>query len=178
MLPMSWAQALLKWDRQRVANGKEAWSMPIKLARHSVLGMLSLRFLSLLRVFRPYGHRYITEQALIEEWLEGIASACAVSTDLALEVARCGQLIKGYGSTNERGKDNLLHILKTVCVPDTSKTAAEQTAAVSQIRKAALQDEAGQLLDQALSLHGAPVRPVKAQPILWMKNPRIKSSSS
>lgn len=178
MLPMSWAQALLKWDRQRVANGKEAWSMPIKLARHSVLGMLSLRFLSLLRVFRPYGHRYITEQALIEEWLQGIASACAVSTDLALEVARCGQLIKGYGSTNERGKDNLLHILKTVCVPDSSKSAAEQTAAVSQIRKAALQDEAGQLLDQALSLHGAPVRPVKAQPILWMKNPRIKSSNS
>ena len=178
MLPMSWAQAVLKWDRNRVANGKDAWSMPIKLARHSVIGMLSLRFLSLLRVFRPYGHRYLTEQALIEDWLHGIASACAVSTDLALEVARCGQLIKGYGSTNERGKDNLLHILKTVCVPDANKTAAEQTAAVSQIRKAALQDEAGQLLDQALSLHGAPVRPVKAQPILWMKNPRIKSSSS
>ena len=178
MLPMSWAQALLKWDRNRVANGKDAWSMPIKLARHSVIGMLSLRFLSLLRVFRPFGHRYLTEQALIEEWLNGIASACTVSTDLALEVARCGQLIKGYGSTNERGKDNLLHILKTVCVPDFSQSAAAQIAAVSQIRKAALQDEAGQLLDQALMQHGAPVRPVKAQPILWMKNPRIKTNHS
>ncbi len=177
MLPMSWAQAVLKWDRNRIANGKDAWSMPIKLARHSVIGMLSLRFLSLLRVFRPFGHRYLTEQALIEEWLNGIANACALSSDLALEVARCGQLIKGYGSTNERGKENLLHILKTVCVPDASKSVAEQIAAVSQIRKAALQDEAGQLLDQALVLHGAPVRPVKAQPILWMKNPRLKSKN-
>jgi indolepyruvate ferredoxin oxidoreductase beta subunit len=139
--------------------------------------MLSLRFLSLLRVFRPFGHRYLTEQALIEEWLSGIANACALSSDLAHEVARCGQLIKGYGSTNERGKENLLHILKTVCVPDASKSVAEQIAAVSQIRKAALQDEAGQLLDQALVLHGAPARPVKAQPILWMKNPRLKSKN-
>jgi indolepyruvate ferredoxin oxidoreductase beta subunit len=176
MLPVSWAQALLKWDKQRIANGKGPWSMPIKLARHSVWGMLSLRFLSLLRVFRPYGHRYITEQALIEEWLSGIGRAFSVSPLLALEVARCGQLIKGYGSTNERGKENLLHILHTVCVPNSAKSVAEQISAVAQIRKAALQDEAGQQLDQALMLHGAPARPIKAQPILWMKNPRLKSN--
>jgi indolepyruvate ferredoxin oxidoreductase beta subunit len=176
MLPVSWAQALLKWDKQRIANGKSPWSMPIKLARHSVWGMLSLRFLSLLRVFRPYGHRYITEQALIEEWLSGIGRAFSVSPLLALEVARCGQLIKGYGSTNERGKENLLHILHTVCVPNSAKSVAEQISAVAQIRKAALQDEAGQQLDQTLMLHGAPARPIKAQPILWMKNPRLKSN--
>ncbi len=177
MLPISWAHALLKWDKQRIAIGKGPWSMPIKLARHSVWGMLSLRFLSLLRVFRPYGHRYITEQALIEEWLSGIRRAFSVSPLLALEVARCGQLIKGYGSTNERGKENLLHILHTVCVPNSAKSVAEQISAVAQIRKAALQDEAGQQLDQALMLHGAPARPIKAQPILWMKNPRLKSNN-
>ena len=177
MLPVSWAQALLKWDKQRIANGKGPWSMPIKLARHSVSGMLSLRFLSFLRVFRPYGHRYITEQALIEEWLSGIGRAFSVSPLLALEVARCGQLIKGYGSTNERGKENLLHILHTVCVPNSAKSVVEQISAVAQIRKAALQDEAGQQLDQALMLHGAPARPIKAQPILWMKNPRLKSNN-
>jgi indolepyruvate ferredoxin oxidoreductase beta subunit len=177
MLPVSWAQALLKWDKQRIANGKGPWSMPIKLARHSVGGMLSLRFLSLLRVFRPYGHRYMTEQALIEEWLSGIGRAFSVSPHLALEVARCGQLVKGYGSTNERGKENLLHILHTVCMPNSAKTVAAQISAIAQIRKAALQDEAGQQLDQALMLHGAPARPIKAQPILWMKNPRLKSNN-
>jgi hypothetical protein len=30
---------------------------------------------------------------------------------LGHEIALCGRLIKGYGATNERGKDNLLHVL-------------------------------------------------------------------
>jgi indolepyruvate ferredoxin oxidoreductase beta subunit len=94
-----------------------------------------------------------------------------------LEVARCGQLIKGYGSTNERGKDNLLHILRTVCLPAADKSLDEQTAAVAQIRKAALQDEKGQQFDLALLQHGALARPVKEQPILWMKNPRLTKAS-
>ena len=36
--------------------------------------------------------------------------------------------------------------------------------------------QAGQALDQALLQHGAPARPVKAQPVLWMKNPRLQKS--
>jgi indolepyruvate ferredoxin oxidoreductase beta subunit len=47
---------------------------------------------------------------------------------------------------------------------------------VAQIRQAALQDEAGQALDQALLQHGAPARPVKEQPVLWMKNPRLQKT--
>ena len=86
----------------------------------------------------------------------------------------CGRLIKGYGSTNERGKDNLLHILRSVCQPAANQSAHDQAAVVSQIRNAALQDEKGQLFDMALLQHGAPARPVKEQPILWMKNPRLK----
>jgi indolepyruvate ferredoxin oxidoreductase beta subunit len=61
-------------------------------------------------------------------------------------------------------------------MPNSAKTVAAQISAIAQIRKAALQDEAGQQLDQALMLHGAPARPIKAQPILWMKNPRLKSN--
>jgi indolepyruvate ferredoxin oxidoreductase beta subunit len=177
MLPSSWAQSLLRWDRARILKGKAAWSMPIKLARHSVVGLLSLRFLAAMRALRPLGSRYATEQALIEEWLEGIGQACLRSSELALEVARCGQLIKGYGSTNERGKDNLLHILRTVCQPTAEKSVDVQASVVAQIRKAALQDEKGQSFDLALLQHGAPARPVKEQPILWMKNPRVKQTS-
>jgi len=158
-------------------KGKAAWSMPIKLARHSVLGLVSLRILAAMRALRPVGSRYATEQSLIEEWLEGIGQACLRSSALALEVARCGQLIKGYGSTNERGKDNLLHILRTVCQPATDKSVDAQAAVVAQIRSAALQDEKGQSFDLALLQHGAPARPIKEQPILWMKNPRVKQAS-
>jgi indolepyruvate ferredoxin oxidoreductase beta subunit len=54
-------------------------------------------------------------------------------------------------------------------------SAAQQAQSVAQIRQAALQDEAGQALDRALLQNGAPARPVVAQPIRWMKNPRLTS---
>jgi indolepyruvate ferredoxin oxidoreductase beta subunit len=174
LLPQGLANRLLRWDRARVARGQAPWSMPLKVARHALWGMASLRFLASLRVIRPLGSRYATEQALIEEWLGGIEAATRQSPALGLELARCGQLIKGYGSTNERGKDNLLHILRHVCGPASKLPLDEQAAAVAHIRQAALKDEAGQALDQALLQHGAPARPVKEQPVLWMKNPRLK----
>jgi indolepyruvate ferredoxin oxidoreductase beta subunit len=174
LLPQGLANRLLRWDRARVAKGQAPWSMPLKVARHALWGMASLRLLASLRVLRPLGSRYQTEQALIEEWLGGIESATRLSPALGLELARCGQLIKGYGSTNERGKDNLLHILRHVCGPASAVPLAEQAQAVARIRQAALQDEAGQALDQALLQHGAPARPVKEQPVLWMKNPRLQ----
>jgi indolepyruvate ferredoxin oxidoreductase, beta subunit len=176
LLPQGLANRLLRWDRARVAKGKAPWSMPLKVARHALWGMASLRFLASFRVLRPLGSRYATEQALIEEWLSGIEAATRQSPALGLELARCGQLIKGYGSTNERGKDNLLHILRHVCGPASAVPLAEQAAAVARIRQAALQDEAGQALDQALLQHGAPARPVKEQPVLWMKNPRLQKT--
>lgn len=176
LLPQGLANRLLRWDRARVANGKAPWSMPLKVARHALWGMASLRLLASLRVLRPLGSRYQTEQTLIEEWLGSIEAATRQSPALGLELARCGQLIKGYGSTNERGKDNLLHILRHVCGPASKVPVAEQAEAVARIRNAALQDEAGQALDQALMQHGAPARPVKEQPVLWMKNPRLQKS--
>ena len=174
LLPQGLANRLLRWDRARVARGQAPWALPIKVARHALWGMASLRLLASLRVLRPMGSRYQTEQALIEEWLGGIETATRQSPALGLELARCGQLIKGYGSTNERGKDNLLHILRHVCGPASKLPLHERAAAVAQIRQAALQDEAGQALDQALLQHGAPARPVKEQPVLWMKNPRLQ----
>ena len=176
LLPQSLANRLLRWDRARVARGQAPWSMPLKVARHALWGMASLRLLASLRVLRPMGSRYQTEQALIEEWLGGIEAATRQSPALGLELARCGQLIKGYGSTNERGKDNLLHILRHVCGTASKLPLHERAAAVAQIRQAALQDEAGQALDQVLLQHGAPARPVKEHPVLWMKNPRLQKS--
>jgi indolepyruvate ferredoxin oxidoreductase beta subunit len=176
LLPQGLAKRMLRWDRQRVAQGQTPWALPIKVARHALWGMASLRLLASLRVLRPLGSRYATEQALIEEWLGGIEAATRQSPALGLELARCGQLIKGYGSTNERGKDNLLHILRHVCGSASAVPLQEQAAAVARIRQAALQDEAGQALDQALLQHGAPARPVKEQPVLWMKNPRLQKS--
>ena len=45
---------------------------------------------------------------------------------------------------------------------------AQRAEAIRQVRVAALADEAGTALDQALLSRGAPARPVAAQPIRWV----------
>ena len=170
LLPPALAHALLRWDRQRVAGGRAPWAWPIQVATHSVTGLAVLRLLAALRFARPWGSRYAEEQSLIEQWLQALVHATQRSPALGLEVARCGQLVKGYGSTHDRSRRNLQHILTHALAGQASAT--EQAQTIARWRSAALQDEAGQALDQALVQHGAPARPVPEQPILWMKNPR------
>jgi indolepyruvate ferredoxin oxidoreductase beta subunit len=170
LLPSPLAQRLLHWDRQRVASGKGAWAFPIKVATHSFTGLAMLRLLAALRFARPWGSRYAEEQALMAQWLDALTQATRRSPALGLEVARCGQLVKGYGSTHDRSRQNLQHILTHGLA--SAASAAQQAQAIARWRNAALQDEAGQALDQALVQHGAPARPVPERPILWMKNPR------
>ena len=76
------------------------------------------------------------------------------------ELALCGRLIKGYGATNERGKRNLAHIVDHLASGGAFATPSARAAAIRQAREAALADEGGKALDQALVAHGAPPRPV------------------
>jgi indolepyruvate ferredoxin oxidoreductase, beta subunit len=174
LLPPSWAEKALAWDRRRVVEGRAPWAMPLKVATHTLTGWLMLRLLARLRVLRPLGSRYAAEQAQIEQWLQAVSLATQRDPALGLEVARCGQLIKGYGSTHDRSRSNLRHILSHGLEGD--RPAREQSEVIARWRQAALQDEAGQALDQALTQHGAPARPVPERPILWLKNPRASKS--
>ncbi|MBS0339508.1 MAG: indolepyruvate oxidoreductase subunit beta family protein, partial [Proteobacteria bacterium] len=174
LLPPAFAARLTGWDQRRQSQGKSPWAMPLKVGSHSVLGMLSLRVLASLRNLRKSGSRFAEEQALIERWLKAVlAGAAQGSWELAHEVALCGRLIKGYGSTNERGKRNLLHVIDHLvpAEPSPERSPQERAQAVAAAREAALQDEGGKALDAALVRHGAPPRPVVAQPIRWMKRP-------
>jgi indolepyruvate ferredoxin oxidoreductase beta subunit len=169
MLPPGLAAKLVAWDRRRVARGKQPWSLPLKIGTHSVFGMLALRTLASTKWLRPRGSRFVLEQQMIEQWLQGVIQGTQRLWDLGHEIALCGRLIKGYGSTNERGKENLLHVLHHLAhggVP------AEAAAAVKAARVAALADDAGKALDATLVQHGAPPRPVKAVPVRWVRQPR------
>ncbi len=170
LLPKRFALQLLAWERKRTATGARALALPLKIGTHTVLGFAALRFLASLKGLRKYGFRYQEEHSLIEEWLLSVKSALAVDHQLGLEVAQCGQLIKGYGKTNERGKANLIHILKTLA--SSSRDVDQRIEAIAAIRSAALKDESGLALDQALLRHGAPAREIQAQPIRWMKKPK------
>ncbi len=72
----------------------------------SIFGYLRFYVLAKLRGFRPKTFRYQEEQRAIETWLRMIAQAAPLSGDLALEIAECARLIKGYGDTHKRGTDN------------------------------------------------------------------------
>jgi indolepyruvate ferredoxin oxidoreductase beta subunit len=172
LLPPRWAARLQRWDRARVARGLVPWAMPMKIGTHSVTGLMALRLLAACRRLRPLGSRYATEQALIQQWLDAVAQGLREHAALGHEIALCGRLIKGYGSTNERGKDNLLHVLQHLAVSPALPDPLERARAIAAARSAALADEAGTQLDAALRAHGAPARPLREQPIRWMRKPR------
>ena len=169
LLPASLAARITRWDRARVAGGKSPWAIALKVGTHSVFGMLSLRLLAKLKWLRRRGSRFATEQALIEKWLAGVLAGTRSHWQLGHEIALCGRLIKGYGSTNERGKDNLMHVLDQMATGSSFASAALRAEAIAAARTAALADEAGKALDATLLAHGAAARPVKAQPIRWVK---------
>ena len=72
----------------------------------SLGGYLRFWLLAKLRRWRPRGHRYALEQAAIEQWLSLVVAAARISADVAVEVADCARLIKGYGDTWARGTAN------------------------------------------------------------------------
>ncbi|MFM2209749.1 MAG: hypothetical protein RIQ96_1392, partial [Pseudomonadota bacterium] len=113
--------------------------------------------------------RFAEEQRMIERWLDAVLTGLKRDRVLGLEVARCGRLIKGYGSTNERGKANLLHVIDHLAALPDSAAAAQ---AIARAREAALQDEAGTALDATLRQFGAPARPVREQPVRFVRKPR------
>lgn len=176
MLPPALATRLRDWDRQRLAEGKASWSMPVKLATHTVLGTLLLRCLAATRYLRPFSSRYADEQRLIDEWLSAVTEGAAQDWQLGFELGLCGRLIKGYGDTNDRGRDNVLHILRHIARHPVS--AAERVAAIRRAREAALSDEAGSGLDRVLAEFGAPPRPIKVQPIHWVRRERTSTEST
>jgi indolepyruvate ferredoxin oxidoreductase beta subunit len=168
LLPHRLADALVRHDRTRQARGQEPLAWPLKIRTDTVFGFLLLRLLAAMKPLRRSGSRFALEQSAIERWLDGVERAARRHAALGLELAECGRLIKGYGATNERGKENLLHVLDHLAIAASFASDDERAAAIRAAREAALADGSGQALDKALSAHGAAPRPVPAQPIRWV----------
>ena len=121
--------------------------------------MLSLRVLASLKWLSVRGSRYANEQAMIDQWLDAVIAGTQTHWQLGHEIALCGRLIKGYCATNERAKENLLHVINHLAKAATFESHEARAKAIAAARTAALSDEAGKALDQALVQHGAPARP-------------------
>jgi len=70
----------------------------------SLSGFLQLYLLASLRRWRPKTLRFKREQQRINHWLERVEKVAQSDYALALEVAECPRLIKGYGETYVQGK--------------------------------------------------------------------------
>jgi indolepyruvate ferredoxin oxidoreductase beta subunit len=171
LLPLPLAQRLSAWDARRQARGLAPWALPLKVGTHTVVGALALRIAAGLKGQRRRGSRYALEQSLIERWLAAVEQGTREHWALGHELALCGRLIKGYGSTNERGKHGLLHVVDHLANAQAIADPGARAAAVAAARQAALADDAGRGLDAALVAHGVPPRPVVAQPIRWHRRP-------
>lgn len=110
-------------------------------------GFIALYALAGLRRWRRGTLRYRIEQERIDSWLARLRERAAADYDLAVEIAECQRLVKGYGDTHERGWRNFTHIMRYI---DAGGTQRELAARVRRLRAAGLADEDGRELDSAL----------------------------
>jgi len=150
ILPVGLARAILRTSERRGWLDKH-WGMEI--ASTSVSGYLRFLFLAKLRWLRPKSFRFHEERIAIESWLALIVDAASLSPALALEVAECARLIKGYGDTHKRGTANFVAIETRVIRPLIAGRlpAASGADAVASARTAALVDPEGESLAKALA---------------------------
>ena len=179
LLPPALARRLQAWDARRQARGLPAWALPLKIGTHTVTGVLALRALGLLKPLRPLGSRWAAEQALIEQWLGAVRDGTRQQAELGLELARCCRLVKGYGGTHDRGREQLLHVLQHLAPAAGTQAQTEAAAqAVAAAREAALADGSGKALAEALRQHGAPPQTPREQPIRWVRKPSRTSQKA
>jgi indolepyruvate ferredoxin oxidoreductase beta subunit len=112
-------------------------------------GFLLLYLLARWKRGRRTTLRYALENARIETWLARIRSAAGVDAVLALEIARCQRLVKGYGDTHARGLKNYEALMAVV--DRHLRSLAPRT--LRELREAALADEHGHQLRACLDRH-------------------------
>ncbi|HJP07468.1 MAG: indolepyruvate oxidoreductase subunit B [Acidiferrobacteraceae bacterium] len=106
---------LAKWVRSFSARtGFGVNGFPIKIKTSTVSGFLALRIIAGLRSRRTRSSRYLKEQATIEDWLAQLLGAARRDYGLALEVAACAGLIKGYGQTHLHSAGRFRAILEKI----------------------------------------------------------------
>jgi indolepyruvate ferredoxin oxidoreductase beta subunit len=157
---------IANWLRKRLAGREGGMNVGLHVRTDTVSGFLMLCALRSLRPLRPRTSRYASEQQMIERWLAAVQDALGRSTELAYALALCGNLVKGYGETSERGHRNLQLILDDI---ENAPAAADAAERVKRAREAALADPEGRTLAASLGLPppalvAKPVRFVRSRP--------------
>lgn len=113
----------------------------------SLRGFLLLYVLAGLKRWRRASLRYTVETGRIRQWLARIEGAARFNPQLALEIAQCQRLVKGYGDTHARGWRNFETLMGEV----DGAGAMLAPATLRELRDAALADEHGNKLRALLT---------------------------
>jgi indolepyruvate ferredoxin oxidoreductase beta subunit len=146
MLPAGLGQWLLntEWARGLV----ERFTQKGKIVQTTSLnGYLQLYAVAGLRRWRRKSLRFRREHQHINEWLAQIPALARENYALALEFAECPRMVKGYGDTHVRGKqsfDSVMDVLPKLRRMD------DAAGCLKKLREAALADDTGQKLAEAL----------------------------
>jgi indolepyruvate ferredoxin oxidoreductase, beta subunit len=90
------SRAPRRWVERRAARGRI-------VTTSSLRGFLMLWAIAGMKRWRRSTLRFQVENRRIEAWLADITRVAAGQPELAVEIARCQRLVKGYGDTHERG---------------------------------------------------------------------------
>ncbi len=151
VMPAWLARSILRLAERFPALGRAHLGMAVNTA--SISGYLRFYLLAKLRPIRRTTFRFQEEQRAIEAWLQAIAQALPLSPDLAIEIAECARLIKGYGDTHKRGSGNYRIIERELMRPALAGAAAprQSAEAIANARTAALLDPDGEALAKCLA---------------------------
>ena len=133
-----------KWMRQIV----EAFTGNGKIVQTTSLrGYLQLYMVAGMRRWRRKSLRFVKEQKTIAEWLALVVHVAPEDYALALELAECPRMVKGYGDTHAQGEKN--HEAVMLAVPKL-RGRSDTANSVKRLREAALADDTGAKLAIAL----------------------------
>jgi indolepyruvate ferredoxin oxidoreductase beta subunit len=123
---------------------------PRRIEVTALSGFLLLYAVAGLRRWRRRTLRYAVENERIERWLQAIKRAAAKDPEVATELARCQQLLKGYSDTHARSWQKF----QTVFAAAQRADFCIDASALRALREAALADEDGAALQQELQRQG------------------------
>ena len=111
-----------------------------KIRTTTLPGFLMLYVIAAMRPLRRRLLRHGREMTAIRDWLARIAEVAPSDYDLAVEIARCQRLVKGYGDTHARGLDNFNRIMSRLAAV---QATAQPAFTLKRLCDAALADEHG-----------------------------------
>jgi indolepyruvate ferredoxin oxidoreductase beta subunit len=150
LLPPSLARPALRLCERRGWMGK---SVALNVSPTRPFGFLRLRLLAGLRWWRPRTLKHADESAWIAEWLSLVERALPLGADVAREVAETARLVKGYASTDARGRANWRRIVAGIVEPALSGALPRGIVAdaLLQARLAAQKDPDGDAVERTLA---------------------------